>query len=160
MVIKKRLLDVFLEEEEFSLFGIHCTIEDYRLAYLLNKTLALKLNRLDKDIDNNNNKTEFSVFEWKDNLQFNTYHLVSNSCKLASKQEQSTVDALFSFNPIKTYHLVPEFSKANYFLKIEKPILPNKEKLILEKILKIGPVITAYSINSEHLKSKDQLIFN
>ena len=79
MAIKKLVLDDFLEEETFSLIGIHCTIEDYRLAYLLNKTLELKLVRQANDIDNNNNKTTFSFFEWEDDTQFKTWNLVSLS---------------------------------------------------------------------------------
>ena len=162
MAIKKLVLDDFLEEENFSLIGIHCNIEDYRLAYLLNKTLELKLVRQDNDIDNNNNETAFSLFEWEDDTQFKTWNLVSNTCKVVTNQTGNDFDSLFSFNPTetKTHHLVPEFSKANYLLKIDNEFHSKKEKLILEKILKIDQVITAYSIASESLKSKDQLIFN
>ena len=162
MAIKKLVLDDFLEEEDFSLIGIHCTIEDYRLAYLLNKVLELKLVRQDNDIDNNNNKTAFSIFEWQDDTQFKTWNLVSNTWKITTSQTDNNRDSLFSFNPTvtKTHHLVPEFSKANYLLKINNEFNSKKEKLILEKILKIDQVITAYSIASESLKSKDQLIFN
>ncbi|WP_055436278.1 IPExxxVDY family protein [Lacinutrix algicola] len=162
MAIKKLVLDDFLEEEDFSLIGIHCTIEDYRLAYLLNKALELKLVRQDNDIDNNNNKTAFSIFEWQDDTQFKTWNLVSNTCKVTTSQTDNNTDSLFSFNPTvtKTHHLVPEFSKANYLLKINNEFNSKKEKLILEKILKIDQVITAYSITPESLKSKDQLIFN
>lgn len=162
MAIKKLILDDFLEEENFSLIGIHCTIEDYRLAYLLNKTLELKLKRQEKDIDNKNNNTAFSIFEWEDDAQFKTWNLVSNSCKVITGEVDNQSDSLFSFNKseTKTHHLVPEFSKANYLLKINNACYSKKEKLILDKILKIDQVITAYSIASEKLKSKDQLIFN
>lgn len=162
MAIKKLVLDNFLEEETFSLIGIHCTIEDYRLAYLLNKNLELKLVRQYNDIDNNNNKTAFSIFEWEDNTQFKTWNLVSNSCKVITNQIDNTLDSLFSFNSIvtKTHHLVPEFSKANYLLKINNEFQSKKEKNILKKILKIDQVITAYCIATDSLKSKGQLIFN
>ena len=162
MAIKKLVLDDFLEEENFSLIGIHCNIEDYRLAYLLNKTLELKLVRQDNDIDNNNNETAFSLFEWEDDTQFKTWNLVSNTCKVTTSQTDNNTDSLFSFNPTvtKMHHLVAEFSKANYLLKINNEVNLKKEKLILEKILKIDQVITAYSIDPESLKSKDQLIFN
>jgi len=162
MPIKKLVLDDFFEEESFSLIGIHCTIEDYRLAFLLNKTLTLKLRRQEKDIDNNNQETTFSIFEWEDNAQFKTWNLVSNVCKVVSNQLNDRLDSLFSANQkiTKTHHLVPEFSKANYLLKINNEFNFNKEKLILDKILKIDQIITAYSISPKSLKSKDQLIFN
>lgn len=162
MAIKKLVLDSFLEEEPFSLIGIHCTIEDYRLAYLLNKTLNLKLTRQVNDIDNNNLQTAFSIFEWEDSTQFKTWNLVSNTCKIITEQKDIDIDSLFSLDTTvtKTHHLVPEFSKANYLLKINNELAINKEKLILEKILKIDQIITAYSIAPESLKFKDQLIFN
>jgi len=162
VAIKKLVLNDFLEEENFSLIGIHCTIEDYRLAYMLNKTLELKLVRQDNDIDNNNNKTAFSIFEWEDNTHFKTWNLVSNVCRLITNQIDNTKDSLFSFNPsvTKTHYLVPEFSKANYLLKTNNEFQSKKEKFILEKILKIDQVITAYTIPYNSLKSKDQLIFN
>lgn len=162
MAIKKLLLDDFLEEENFSLIGIHCTIEDYRLAFLLNKVLDLKLKRQDKDVDNNNQKTAFSIFEWEDKTQFKIWNLVSNNCKIITNDFNDGLDSLFSANQVitKTHHLVSEYSKANYLLKISNNFSPNKEKIILEKILKINQVITAYSIDTESLKSKNQLIFN
>ena len=162
MAIKKLVLDDFFEEECFSLIGIHCTIEDYRLAFLLNKFLDIKLTRQENDIDNNNRKTTFSLFEWEDNAQFKTWNLVSNYCKVVSNQINDNLDSLFNFNQTitKTHHLVPEFSKANYLLKINNELNSKKEKLILDKILNIDQVITAYSIASKDLKSKDQLIFN
>jgi hypothetical protein len=162
LATKRLLLDEFLEEESFSLIGIHCTIEDYRLAYLLNNALGIKLIRLDDDINIENEETTFSLFECKDDTQFKTWNLVSNSSKVVSNKKQDHLDLLFDFSQTttKTHHLVPEYSKANYLLKINNECHTKKEKLILEKILKIDQVITAYSIATESLKSKDQLIFN
>ena len=59
----------------------------------------------------------------------------------------------------RTYHLIPEYKKVNYFLKIDNETVYN-EKLILNKIQEIPQVITAYSIDADQLKSKDNLIFN
>ncbi|AEH00804.1 IPExxxVDY family protein [Lacinutrix sp. 5H-3-7-4] len=162
MAIKKLVLNDFFEEENFSLIGIHCTIEDYRLAFLLNQALNLKLTRQDKDIDNNNQETNFSFFEWVDDTQYTTWNLVSNTCKVTSNEINNKIGSLFSNSEsfTKTHHLVSEYSKANYLLKINNEFQAKKEKIILEKILKIKQVITAYSIDSNTLKSKDQLIFN
>jgi hypothetical protein len=162
MAIKKLVLDDFYEEDHFSLIGIHCTIEDYRLAFLLNKALGIRLTRKDKDFDNNNLKTTFSIFEWEDHTQFNTWNLVSNTCKVISSERNENLDSLFSFDQMttQTHHLVSEYKKANFLLKISNELDFKKEKLILEKILNIDHVITAYSIAANALKSKDQLIFN
>lgn len=162
MAVKKLILDDFFEEEEFSLIGIHCTIEDYRLAFQLNKSLNIKLKREDKDIDNFKLKTNYPIFEWEDDEQFKTWSLVSNSCKVLYKQQNDNIESLFNFTEtsIKTHHLVSEYSKANFLLKINNELDLKREKLILDKILNIDQVITAYSIDVTNLKSKDQLIFN
>lgn len=162
MAIKKLILDDFSEEEPFTLIGIHCTIEDYRLAFLLNTALNIKLKREENDIDNENKKTSFSLFEWEDNEQFKTWNLVSNTSKVVSNVIEESANSLFSFNQTRTkkHHLVSEFSKANYLLKIDNELHSSKEKLILDRILKIGQVITAYVIDTASLKQKDQLIFN
>lgn len=162
MAIKKLVLDDFFAEEHFSLMGIHCIVEDYRLAFLLNKVLGIRLKRENNDIDNINLKTRFSIFEWEDNTQFKSWHLVSNSCKVVSNQINENSNLLFSFNQIttKTHYLVPEYKKANFLLKINNELDDKEQKLILEKILKIDQIITAYNIATHDLKSKDQLIFN
>jgi len=83
-------------------------------------------------------------------------------CKVVNNQESDTVASLFDFTKTttKTHHLVSEFNKANFLLKVNSALSPKKEKLVLEKILNIDQVITAYSIAINNLKSKDQLIFN
>lgn len=162
MAIRKLVLDDFFEEEEFTLIGIHCTIEDYRLAYLLNKALEINLNRKPKDIDNCNLKTVYPIFEWEDPTQLNIWNLVSNSCKVKSNPDTNTINSLFNAQQTSTkvYHLVPEYKKVNYLLKIESELNSNKEKLILNKILNIPQVVTAYNIDAEQLKLKENLIFN
>ena len=39
MAVHKLLVDDF-EDESYALLAIHCDVEDYRLAYFLNQTLA------------------------------------------------------------------------------------------------------------------------
>ena len=164
MAIRKLILDDFFEDEQFTLIGIHCNVEDYRLAYLLNQALEISLARKEKDIDNNNRETNYSIFEWEDQTQLNTWNLVSNNCKVESNQIASTatLDSLFSASQIATraYHLIPEFKKVNYLLKIDSVLNANKEKIILSKIQAIQQVATAYNIEANQLKSKDNLIFN
>ena len=48
MQIHSLSLDVF--EEEYSLIGIHTTLEDYKLAYILNKRLGIKLGKCRDDL--------------------------------------------------------------------------------------------------------------
>ena len=64
MGVHKLVLDDFIEDVSFSLIGIHCNLEDYKLAYLLNSTLGIQLKRLDTDLQFSNGSS-YSIFEWE-----------------------------------------------------------------------------------------------
>ncbi|RAJ17739.1 IPExxxVDY family protein [Olleya aquimaris] len=161
MAVRKLSLDDFLDEEYYALIGIHCVIEDYRLAFLINKTLDIKLKRKSEDVTNPSLSTAYSIFEWVDQKQLTTYHLVANTCKVQHDNLKQQSNSLFGEDTAgaTNYYLLPEYKKVNYLLKIETEF-QHKEKKILNKILKIPQVVTAYSIAADTLKSKDNLIFN
>ena len=77
-----QLLTFDLEEEDYLLVGIHSTEEDYRLAYLLNKYLKIKLSRYKHNLDFENSEAEFPLFEFKDKNSFVSYYLINNKHKL------------------------------------------------------------------------------
>jgi len=145
----------------YTLIAIHCAIEDYRLAYLLNKFLGLMLRRKKDDLDFKNGKLAYTIFEWEDNKQQTLWNLESNVCKIESFREAKS-DSLFKMKEkiIQTNYLIPEHKTVNYFLKIDNHYNINKEKNILNSISNIPQVATAYSIEPNQLKSKDHLIFS
>ena len=51
MAVHKLILEDVFNEVSYTLIGIHCTIEDYRVAYLLNKYLGINLVRSKEDLD-------------------------------------------------------------------------------------------------------------
>ena len=161
MAVHKLVLDDVFYEVLCTLVAIHCTLEDYRLAYLLNKYLGITLTRRLSDLDYNNSKSSYSIFEWKDNKQLTTWSLVSNICKIESYQ-QINYESLFDNQDkvTKITNLIPEYKRVNYFLKIDNQFNLSKEKYILNSILKIPQIATAYSIDTNQLKSKDHLIFS
>lgn len=159
MALHKLLVDDFYDDS-YKLIAIHCGLEDYRLAYLLNSNLDLKLERKDKDLDFQYLKSSYSIFEWNNESQYITWNLVSNICK---KEEDSLYSSgtLFETNQkmLKTFHLLPEFKKVDYFIKISNEIRNTNERLILGKLHSIPQIITSYAVNPLHIKSKDHLIF-
>ncbi|GAA4968706.1 IPExxxVDY family protein [Algibacter aquimarinus] len=161
MPVHKLILDDVFEEVRYSLIALHCTIEDYRLAYLLNKNLGITLSRKSSDLDHNNGKSTYSIFEWEDEKQLTTWSLVSNVCKIETYQ-QIDYQSLFDNQEtiIKKTNLIPEYKRVNYFLKIDNQLNFSREKYILNNVLKIPQIATAYSIDSNKLKSKDNLIFS
>lgn len=161
MAVHKLVLDNFLEEEPFTLIGIHCTLEDYRIAYLLNKHLDIGLVRKKLDLDFKSDKTNYPIFEWNDNKLSTSWNLVSNMCK-KDINEHSNMNTLFYMPETITniYNLIAEHKKVNYLLKIESELNPTKVKYVLSLILQIPQVVTAYTIDINKLKSKNNLIFN
>lgn len=161
MAVHKLILDDIFDESVFTLIAIHCTIEDYRLAYLLNKFLGINLVRKKSDLGFNNGKALYSLYKWKDKKQMLTWNLVSNICK-TNDYRQTDSGLLFEATQsiTKTFNLLPELKTVNYLLKIDDEFNVKREKYIINKILSIPQIATAYTIDQNQLKSKDNLIFN
>ncbi|WP_369999453.1 IPExxxVDY family protein [Winogradskyella sp.] len=158
MALHKLLVDDFYDDI-YILIAIHCRLEDYRLAYLLNQSLELNLRRKPNDLDFEYLKSSYSIFEWDNTSQFVTWNLVSNVCK---KEEEGLYSSgLFQTNEkvLKTFNLIPEYKKVDYFIKISDEIQNVNEKLILHKLQNIPQIVTSYSVNPTQMKSKDHLIF-
>ena len=156
----KLILDDFIEDIDYALIGIHCSIEDYRLAYLLNQYLNLGLKRKSKDIEYIDDHS-FSIFEWEDEKRLMMWHLVSNSSRIEVVTESQGI-SLFNDQErlIKTNHLIPEYNRVNYVLKIGDNPDQKIRKKALNIIKSIPHIITAYDIDPDNLKTTDHLIFN
>ncbi|MDY2586143.1 IPExxxVDY family protein [Winogradskyella aquimaris] len=158
MALHKLMVDDFYDDT-YKLIAIHCRLEDYRLAYLLNQSLDLRLQRKTEDIDMEYLKSSYSIFEWNNTSQYVTWNLVSNVCKKEEDSLYSTGLFQTSEKVIKTFNLVPEYKKVDFFIKISDEIQNVNEKVILRKLQDIPQIITSYSVNPSKLKSKDHLIF-
>ena len=159
MALHKLLVDDF-DVETYSLLAIHCTIEDYRVAYLLNKQLQINLQRKPQDLDVQYTNSSFSIYEWEDEKQQMIWNLVSNICK----KEESIANTGLLFETqssiLRTYNLIPEYKKVNYLLKIDNDGNYIDEKTMIQKIQGIPQIAAVFSIDASQLKSKDNLIFN
>ena len=158
MAISKLNLEDFCNEV-FSLFAIHTDLDDYRLAYFLNKHLGINLFRKTFDLDFVNSKGSFSVFEYIDQTSFLKWSLISNIYNYNFSTKASNDDLFVeSNNLVQKVNLLTEYKNVNYLLKIEN----NEGQVDLEAIAKeiksIPQVITLYDINKD-LKNKENLIF-
>jgi hypothetical protein len=159
MALHKLQVDDFYDDS-YKLIAIHCRVEDYRLAYLLNKHLELKLERKDADIDFKYLESSYSIFEWDNETEYVMWNLISNVCKKEEDSLHST-GTLFSDTEkvLKTFYLIPEFKKVDYFIKISDEIQNVDENLILNKLKAIPQIITSYTVDPLKIRSKDHLIF-
>lgn len=162
MPAHKLVLDEVFEQP-YKLIAIHASIEEYRIAFLLNKHLNLKLARLPKDLDLHlgADNMHFAHYLYEDEQNYCTYHMVSNlsmSTAGTGKEEHSLFldDNLVT----KTSYLLPEFKQVDFLIKIEDEMEIVSEKLLVQQILEIPQVTTAYAIDFDRVKTKKNLIFD
>lgn len=160
MALHKLLVDDFYDAS-FSLIAIHCRLEDYRLAYLLNKYLKLNLKRRERDLDYNYFDASFAIFEWQNEKIDRVWNVVSNVCKKEDAALQSS-GSLFDnqTTAVRTVNLIPELKTVDYLIKISNEDGHFNEKYVISIIQTIPQIITTYSIDIDQLKSKEHLIFD
>ena len=156
----KMLLEV--EDEYFNLIAIYSSLEGYKMVYFLNKHLKVRLARERSDIDFNYSEYDafYALFSYRDLHRYYQLDLVANKFKGKPKRILSS-GSLFEeeeLSPQEVY-LIPEYDKVDYFLKISEEIQPREFNIMLNRIGQIPGVQGAYAIETENLKSKQNLIF-
>ncbi|MDO5104610.1 IPExxxVDY family protein [Capnocytophaga sp.] len=154
-MIVHKLSDYFFDDD-FTLIAIHTTLEDYRLAYFLNKVLNLRFSRSYNrcDLKNIENGKGFSYFCWNDKASKIAWHCFANKLVFEQKTPQTS---LFSQMTL-VHYLVDSKKKVDFFLKMDgQGTLKTQE--VIEKIVTIPNVTAAYTINTDTLSSKHKLIF-
>ena len=161
MAIHKLDLDEF-DEIDYHLVAIHTTLEDYRLAYFINQHLPVNLSKSNEEIliSIKEGETQFSRFYFDDEDNFVSWNLIQNKNEVIGQNEIINQD-LFSNSSQEVatkVFLLPELKKVDYFLKIE-----SDDDLdlagIVKKLKSIKSLSTVYVVETETIKSKNNLIF-
>ena len=146
----------FEYDHDYILIGIHTTLNDYRLAYFLNKELKLFLKRSQDDLDFPLKQCSFPFYLYEDEASFVSWSLISN--KYIAVYSTQSNENLFD-EETKTRFLIPEKNKVDFFIKISGYIKDEYLENILKKIKNTDKIITSYSIDPCTLRSRDNLIF-
>lgn len=156
MVMQIHSLDLV---DDYTLIGIHTSEEDFRLAYLLNSNLQTKFTRSKFNLDFENKRASFPIFEFINEENQLASYLISNKC-IGNTSENSAIN-LFSKDEFfsSTTYLIREKKNVDYFMKIEGEISSKEIFNTIEKLNKINQIVTSYHINPLKLSSKDFLIF-
>lgn len=154
MAKKKHTLETAFEHD-YQLIVIKTVLENFRLAYFLNKAFQIQLKKYGFSLQFQHKKGEFDVFGYENEMNSAYWALISNKQII---EKDTTEDSFNLFEQISnTFILIPEEKTVDYFLKIENS---NTSIIkIIQKINTIHKVITAYEIDPNTLKSKDLLIF-
>ena len=157
MAIHKIQINDFVSDD-YELIAIHSSLDDYKLAYMLNKELGVQLskNLAYVEIAIHERKSAFSNYIFDDEKNDVVWTLIENKTTIINSNKQTT--SLFEQVDI-TVFLLPEFKKADYLIKIENIDYGFDSESIIEKIQEIKNVTTAYTIDITNLKSKNNLIF-
>lgn len=147
----------FEYDHNYTLIGIHSTLEDFRMAYFLNKNLNTNLKRFKNDLDFPSKKCSFSLFIYENVSTFTSWSLIANKYVFINSV-RSYDNNLFK-EESKTSFLISEKKQVDYFIKISGNIDQIFLQNILSKINNTQNIITSYSIDPYDLKSKDNLIF-
>lgn len=144
-------------EDDFSLIGIHTTLEDYKLAYLLNQSLSINFKKSKKDLsfDKSEESPSFSIFNYYNKKFDFEWVLIANSSK---RENQTESNELLLTTETKSY-LIPEKKKVDFFIKVSGDLEYGFIVETVNKVKEIDQIITSYPIDKNSLKSKDFLIF-
>ena len=162
MAIHKLDLGEF-DEIDYDLIAIHTSLEDFRMAFFINQILPVNLSKSENEIQINikEGETHFSRFYYNDDESAITWNLIQNKNKIVQHKTGNS-ENLFSDLTMEVstnVFLLPEFKNADYFLKIEN----NGDAMNILKIQillnTIDNVSTVYIIDTDKIKSKNNLIF-
>ena len=162
MAIHKLELGEF-DEIDYHLIAIHTSLEDYRLAYFINQKLSVNLGKSKNEIQINikEGETKFSRFYYYDAEKGVSWNLVQNKNEVIQQKSDNAQNLFSNLNlEISTkVYLLPEFKKVDYFLKIENPEDTMNMAKIYALLNKIKSISTVYSVETNTIKSKNNLIF-
>jgi hypothetical protein len=162
MAIHKLDLGEF-DEIDYYLFAIHTSLEDYRLAFFINQKLPVNLSKSENEIQITikEGQTNFSRFYYNDQESSISWNLIQNKNEVLQFSKGVTHN-LFSNVTLEVatkVFLLPEFKKVDYFLKIEK----NNDAMDISNIQlllnTIDSISAVYIVETNQIKSKNNLIF-
>lgn len=153
-----KLTDDFFDDP-YTLIAIHSSLDSYRLAYFLNGLLDIKLKRLKRDLVLYQ-EAAFPVYEAFDVSSDLQWNLLANKSTVRQESQAEMTGMFGAPTGEKVVYVLPEHAKVDYLLKIDDGEGGLKEAVdILKKIKELPQVITAYELDADQLKSKNNLIF-
>jgi len=141
MILNRKFLK-FEVDLDFVLIAVTTSQKDYRICYLINKYLSLdfvKFPDLAVDIPGVQSPALFSLYR---------YHT-----------EDAETDYYFIGNKGSEGYLVPEMSRADFFLMIKNHIGENELDKLISALNKIPEVVAAAKIDPKKIKSRENLLF-
>lgn len=161
MAVHKLLIDDFVTID-YELIALHSSLEDYRLAYFINRELSILFEKNPRDISVRVKEGErcFSRYIFEDEYNEISWNLIQNRGTIVSRQEgPASLFGETGMDITTNVFLLPEYKKVDYIIKIENTGSHFGLQDLINSLLKIKYISTAYKIDHHKLKSKNNLIF-
>ena len=162
MAIHKLDLGEF-DEVDYFLIAIHTSLEDYRLAYFINQKLPINFSKSNEEVQINikEGETNFARFYYYDSENAVSWNLIQNKNEVLQHKMNPSQDlfAAITMEISTKVFLLPEFKKADYFLKIENIDDTIDVSQIKTTLNSIDSISAIYTVDTNLIKSKNNLIF-
>ena len=149
-----------VELNDYLVCAIYSSQLAFKIAFLLNKNLNIKLERSSKDniiTTSKNREVAFPFFMFNDDENYITYYLFINKITTELENMDSS-NSLFNSNNQIVDYLLPELKKVDYLLKIETEDNHYDIENLVSKIGNINQIITCHEVDYKSIKSKNNLI--
>jgi hypothetical protein len=130
---------------DFELIGVISSLKGYKLAWCINQALKLNLKREDDLIIDFLHEGQLVIINYNYETEYSNFRLLKNkSCEFAN---------------IASPFLIPELKEYDYFIQLKDESGIFGASPIMEKLKHIAGVEFVKQLETENLKSKDNLIF-
>ena len=160
MTLNNHRLNLNQFPENYHLIAIHSDLDEFRLAFFLNKKLNIGLKRKINDIYFAEQDANYSQFEFLDDTKYLKWIFFSNK-SLVSKKISDEDLSLFGQGNIglNEMNLLSQQKSVDFFLIIENVANKTYINKVLKKISEISDVITSF-LSKNKLENKENLIFS
>ena len=150
------------EEDDFSLFAIHCGELPFKMAFLMNQSLRWQLKREREDVSvlRGGKQQQYPKYRYVSRHDQVDHLLLSNighvDQDIAVEPQMGLFEGMAVQNSSVSY-LMPEFKKVDYLLKIEATLAEATKKTIVAQIKSIKEVVSTYIIQHDKIKHLNAL---
>ena len=146
--------------ENYHLIAIHSDLDEFRLAFFLNKKLNIGLKRKNNDIYFAEQDANYSQYEYLDDTKYLKWIFFSNKSLVLEKNSEEDLSLFGLRNTASNeMNLLSQQKSVDYFLIIENIANKTYADKVLKKISEISGVITSF-LSDNKLENKENLIFS
>ena len=160
MILNNHKLNLNQFPENYHLIAIHSDLDEFRLAFFLNKNLNISLKRKNNDIYFAEQDANYSSFEFLDDTKYLKWIFFSNKSLVSEKKSNEDYSLFGQSNlALNEVSLLNHQKSVDYFLIVENIANKTYIEKVLKKISEISGVITSF-VSENKLENKENLIFS